>query len=796
MSLPPVEGVESVEVDLAGPLVVLPIRHHSPACAIHVATVIERVQPRWVLIEGPEDGNELIEHLLDQQTVPPVALYGFVRASDDRPGRACWYPFCDYSPELVALRTARAIGARAAFIDLPTWWWAGLKSAEDEDQVNVYADHELRFHHFLDELCQRVGSRDFDELWDTLFEADGPDREPGRFFNDVGTYCRIARVGSKADRPRTLIRELHMTSRIAARLPDGPVVVVTGGYHRDGLLAHLGAGVKAPESPKPPKVSERGCYLCAYGEEQLDRWSGYESGMPTPAFYRVWWDAVSGREDRGLAELLSRGALALRGEKEVLSTADVIAAETTRRALADFRGHVRPTREDARDAVRSTWVKGAVGGRAIDGFDKFLVGHRVGKVCPGAGTPPIVRDFEAVAKRLRLPTDAEGKRERNVSLDIHAAGSAREKSSFLHRLRALEIPYGEFVAGPDFARGVDVERLREIWKITWRPQTLGSLIEQSRWGASVAEASQRRLLGRLRERGERASAKQAASLLIDALVMGFSHLLDDFLALVERSVLESAEFADAAGAFAALAVVVGYRPLLGAEGQPRILELARRAFERAVWLIDQLPGGAVADESANLEGLRVLRQAVLADDVIQLDGPHFLDAVERAREKLGSRPLLEGAAVGILRQAGRWDDQAVLHAVRASVDNTASGSEMPLGDFLRGLFTMTRHAVSEGTGVLDAIDACVAELDDDRFVAALPGLRWAFSLFPPRELRSIADRLAHSPTASSSADGNHVATSEHGVNEAAVACSAERESVHRIDARLRAALHRWQADGD
>ena len=36
-------------------IVLLPVRHHSPACAFHVAGTIERLGPSVILVEGPDN---------------------------------------------------------------------------------------------------------------------------------------------------------------------------------------------------------------------------------------------------------------------------------------------------------------------------------------------------------------------------------------------------------------------------------------------------------------------------------------------------------------------------------------------------------------------------------------------------------------------------------------------------------------------------------------------------------------------------------------------------------------------
>ena len=98
-------------------VLIVPVRHHSPAAALQVGRLIRERRPRVVLIEGPSDATDLIDRVLDAGTVPPVALYAYRRRGDDV--KAAYYPFCAYSPEYVALQAGREVGAELQFCDVP-----------------------------------------------------------------------------------------------------------------------------------------------------------------------------------------------------------------------------------------------------------------------------------------------------------------------------------------------------------------------------------------------------------------------------------------------------------------------------------------------------------------------------------------------------------------------------------------------------------------------------------------------------------------------------------------------------
>src|SRR5688572_5671848 len=115
----------------------LPVRHHSPACARMVAEAITRLRPAAVLIEGPADFNDRIcELYLGHQ--PPIAIYSYV-AWQEGARQGAYYPRCEYSPEWQALMAAKQVGAVIRFIDLPF----ALLAREDR-RTHRYADDRLR----------------------------------------------------------------------------------------------------------------------------------------------------------------------------------------------------------------------------------------------------------------------------------------------------------------------------------------------------------------------------------------------------------------------------------------------------------------------------------------------------------------------------------------------------------------------------------------------------------------------------------------------------------------------------
>lgn len=780
------------QVSLDEPAVILPVRHHSPGCAFQVGQVIRTVRPDAVLIEGPQDATALIELLLDAETTTPVAISCHLRREAGGTGRALFFPFCDYSPELEGLRAAREVGAEPAFIDLPSWWSAAALDESSHARVNGYADHELRHHGYIEELCRRSGVRSFDELWETLFETAAFEADPKRYFTSIATYCRAARahaIDGSADGDRNRLREEFMAARIAEKVAAGArVIAIVGGYHRDGIRALLSGRIAEPRPPQAPRDGEHGVYLTLYGYQQLDRWQGYDAGMPAPAFFEhVWRNRPGSGASRPERSILAEVCQAVRRRGESITTADLIATSGMLEGLRRLRGHPRATLDDLRDALRSTWTKGATDAGAYrwqEVVEQTLTGDRIGSVTPRAGRPAIVDDFHQQLRALKLTRDrgqASLAHRREVRLSIYREPLHRRKSAFLHRLVELESPFAKLEAGPDFVLGRDVERVQEVWTIHWKPEVDALLVENALLGSSVKEAAARHLLDRAR--AENLHAEGATERLRSALLMDLADVADEFLPMVEAAIEREPDFAQAARAMAGLVLLVRYRTILGASRYPTIERMVGLAYRRAIWLMDTLAGlapaagsptlGGRSPEEEAVDGLLLLRHASLSSHLPMVDADLFAGALEALRPKLGSAPIVLGAALGLLRQIGRISTSELAQALRSTLNNTRTG-DSALGEFLRGVFACRRHAVIEETEFFRSIHDALSDLEEEQFLRSLPSLRLAFSEFTPRETGRIVERIDDCVSARTEPPADFSAQ--------------DRDLARRVDDRIRAAI--------
>src|SRR5262244_2819888 len=108
------------------------VRHLSPAAAWHLRQLLDRIRPKLVLIEGSDDADDLIPHIVSPKSKLPIAILAYTA---DAPVRTFVYPFATYSPEYQALAWCQENKVKARFMDLPAAVFLGLYDREDGTAV-------------------------------------------------------------------------------------------------------------------------------------------------------------------------------------------------------------------------------------------------------------------------------------------------------------------------------------------------------------------------------------------------------------------------------------------------------------------------------------------------------------------------------------------------------------------------------------------------------------------------------------------------------------------------------------
>lgn len=739
-------------VDVSKDVVYFPVRHHSPVCAAMVSSIVETMHPAAVLIEGPSDYNQHLDELMLDHELP-IAIYSYFRHRVDSPsvghgvgshGSGAYYPFCEYSPEWVAMKAARKVNARIAFIDLP---W--LQTANLDHTTHRYADAELRRGKYIDTLCRRMQVDDFDELWDRLVESDWT-LDLTEFMRRVHALCLHIRFGESSINRSDLSRESFMRGQIdqyRAQL-QGPILVVTGGFHSSalaapstGIMLDQSAAVMAEEAADTPLVSDTadvvsGIALTTYSYERLDNLAGYNSGMPNPGFYEWAWRFRQGNQGFDHHPLLVELAHQFRRKKQVISTADLIAIETSAIGLAALRGRSHVWRSDLVDAVTSALVKDELQYQTpspfLDAVHAVLRGSRQGRLAEGTRTPPLVENI----REQMILLDVQLKHiSTQVTLELSEPADL-PRSRFLHRLSILGIGGIRLVDGTDFFERGDLSRLWETWELRWTPEFESSCIEASRYGTTLVDAASVRLL----EQSQISvlNAADASKLLVEACRAGIETLSEDLLVQLDQLVGSESEFTVASEALGHLAYLYCFDESLGTKRATPLEPLLAEGNTRCLWLLDSL-GKALPDEAKVLAGIQKVEEVVQrAASVIREDRGELVQTFLRIQNDREKHPAVRGAAVGILWNLGGADSEAILQQMLGFQKSEE------LGDFLAGLFLLAREVAQRHSQVVQTVDRMLMEFTGEEFQHALPALRLAFTYFTPREKHHMLSTLFES----------------------------------------------------
>ncbi|SFJ67262.1 DUF5682 family protein [Jannaschia pohangensis] len=714
-----------------------PIRHHSPACAWMLRAMIRDHAPEVILIEMPADLAAHIPHLTDPETVAPVAIAAL--GPEAEAGRSvAYYPFSDTSPELMALREAARLGAEVRFIDLAT----GARVKDDarpipqpEDPFDTAA--------FIAASCQRLGLRDGNELWDHLFEVRLGEDDWRRFFADVHAYCLAIRETTpkgRIDGDDTRPREAAMRAHIAA-CAGKRMVVVTGGFHTPALI-----GEGSDSVPKPDKSSES--YLISYGEEALDALSGYAAGLRHPAWYAR---AMAAAEAKGGppdwdALLLETGtdfAAHMKAAKRRIAQPQLVEMLTMAKGLAAMKGRTATLLPDLFDGARTALIKGQAGpGEPFtEGLHAFLRGTRLGTAPRAAGRPPIVADARDRAGRARIDLDDSTRKARK--LDIRRKPAHRAASQFLHQMNLLDTGFASLTSGPDFVTGSRVDLLFEEWDIGWSPFVEGRLIDVAHQGATVPQAAGAVLLARraaLFEQGRGDDIAALLTLVITGLRAGLGARLSAMVGELTESVTNTGDLAGLAAMIDRLQAAAAPGDPLHDADAPDLLALARRAFDRLVYLCADLPDRPDDELDPAIAALRTLAGVLRGPNADRFEGNRFDAAMEDILQAEDCPPRLMGAVMGLLVRAGRRDDGDLARLLSGSLRGIG-GTPDARAAALDGLLTTAPMLLWQARAVLEAANATLIALDDDGFLALLPSLRRSLTALNPHETDRLAEEL-------------------------------------------------------
>ena len=758
------KAAAQISFDYDAPVLYYPVRHHSPACAWHLEQAMKRYRPELVLVEGPENANDLIPILASPETKAPVALYYAYRddagllqpaePSDHKltpENHACYYPFLDQSPELTALRLAQQLGIPARFIDLPygeilaaTQSGDGLR--KEEVSISYANDSFLAPELLWKRVCEKTGTRDFEEFWEKYYESRGLSMSTEDFVRQVNVWCLLARENTPREEMQAdgcLAREAHMARCIReAGKTCAKILVVAGGFHLWGLLHPEEESLAC--RPQIPKGSQS-VYPIRYSEPAADALSGYASGMPAPSFYRKLWRQLhqEGLQppqawDSVVLDTIVRCEQQLRDKGEAVSVYDAQCALQQARSLAALRGKPAPGLYELQDGILSAFVKGEVhlaGCEPMRLLRQINTGNQVGILCRTDLVPPLVQDFSRQCKTYRLRQDSACLQE--ITLHIFSKPRHRAESRFLHQTVFLDCGYAKRDKGPDLLQGTGRNLIREHWVCQWSADVESNLVEQAIWGATVAEASAQLLRRRL---ASAVRAAEGAQLLIQGFLMGIGDVADAMAHRMDELLVADGDFSSLCTACAAISTLEAWRVQYGEAASYDYAALLQRCFTRILQLLPSMCTVGDRGVEAVQDSCQLLYRITAQPQFAALR-PALLESLEELIRRNPIHPALHGAALGLLYGGAPEKKDLAVQTAAGYLRGTRS-QKLRSASFLQGLFRTARDLLLVDAVQLEAIDELLCELEDTDFILLVPQLRLAFSYFTPAEAARLGRQAA------------------------------------------------------
>ena len=774
--------------DMDGQVVYFPVRHHSPACALHLRRTIERFRPELILIEGPSDSAELLPYIADEQSVPPFCIY---YSYDDKDGKVneekekyrAYYPFLAYSPELVAIREGTRSHTPVRFIDLP-YALRLINKIEEEPQTQFYYNEnkEYEVNTYTAMIARKAGCRSFAEFWESRFELDAANLETQAFVRNLfhlGYFMRLATPENEISLKEDRLRETYMAEEIRKALPDNKkILVIAGAFHISGLMEALQSDKKP--SLKTCNREHVASYLMPYTFKEADSKSGYAAGMPFPAFYQEVWEKIEKQKKDPFAstvlEYIIKTARYAR-KTQMISLPDEINALNMARSLAVLRGKQSTGVYELLDGVRSCFVKGDLNATStfeVDFLYRLLSGMGTGKIADNDCIPPVVHEFRVLCSLHRLKTSTIERQE--VTLDIIKNPAHYRKSRFLHQMEFLETGFATLQSGPDYVNQKNKNLVREQWICRYATGVETRLIDLSVYGATLSQVCNSLIEKNFKDN---MTAEELGKLLLSVQVMGIEGFYLQYEDTIRLVVESEGNFINLCKLINSLLYLANMQQLMDGNIQPVIAELARTAFKGAVVLIPSLKSTTEEEEQEICEQMRNLYSFTM-DAKGWFDTAAFIAAVEKVLNDSFSNSRLFGLCLAIHYKEGRTGQATFCQQIAAYLESSITHPEQ-VASFICGLFLIARDVLFVDPHILEAINRVIANADQETFLTILPNLRYAFTGFLPAEISRLGQQVAEYHQVSEARLTGSITVSQEEITEAM-----------RLDSLAAEALKTWR----
>jgi hypothetical protein len=584
----------------------------------------------------------------------------------------------------------------------------------------------------IGELAAAAGYDDPERWWEDVVEHRGMPA-----FEAIAEAMTAIRESSRED-PDDEVREAYMRTVLReVRRAYENVAVVCGAWHVPALARKVAVKDDAALLKGRRKVKVAFTWVpWTYG--RLASWSGYGAGVRSPGWYHHLFNTA----DEVVPRWLVGAAGVLRAEGVPTSSDHVIGATRLAEALATLRGRPLAGLAEVTEAAEAVMCDGEPLRTELIAR-KLVVGERLGEVPDAMPAVPLARDLAAQQRAVRLKPEAL---ERVLELDLRREIDIN-RSRLLHRLRALDVPWGRPEAD---RRGTGT--VRETWRLRCQPEFAVRLVEGSMYGTTVAAAATTTVTGRA---GRAETLAEVTALVETCLLADLTDAHPPVLAALDTRAALDADINHLMAAIPALARTLRY-------GDVRRTDVAGLSTVTATLLGRVCAGLPSAVGSLSDEAAKELRDHVDAvhSAVALLDREDLRDRWMSTLETVAARGDLHGLLAGrltrLLLDAGRLDAGEVRRRLRLplTVGTPPAHGAAWVEGFLSGGGLLLVH----DDELLALLDDWLADIATEAFDDVLPLLRRTFGAFETGERRAIGERIAAgtaAPAGENAADLDH-----------------------------------------
>ena len=734
---------------------VLGIRHHGPGSARNVKQFLEELKPDIVLVEGPPEADDILRWVSHQEIKPPVAILCY---QPDNPHQSSFYPFAEFSPEWQAILYARKNNIHVRFMDLPIANHFAveneMKKKETDDKpaeediapLNNYSIKDNEVQEEVQEirrdpmsyLAEVAGFTDGEKWWEHTFEHRHNTEEVFDAVKEAMETLREAFPNKPEDRLEQL-REAHMRKviRQAERELFQNIAVICGAWHVPALV----------NMPKPkddndllkglPKVKVE-CTWIPWTYNRLSYFSGYGAGITSPGWYEHIWNHPTDNGTLWMAKV----AKLFREKQMDTSVAHVIEAIRLAASLASLRQLHKAGLEELNEATLAVLCNGENILLSLVNRE-LIVSDKIGEVPDDIPKPPLQLDIEKTQKRLRLPVTADWK---DYTLDLRKENDL-ERSIFLHRLRTLNIKWGEqsAVAG----KGT----FKEQWRLQWDPSFSIDIIEKGTYGNTTEEAASKYVMEKA---NEAQTLTEVCELLAESIPAELHQAIEVLIRRINNLAAASGDVIQLMEVLPGLANTTRYGNVRKTDAD-LVLGIVNSMITRICISLPSACTGIDDDAAQHLFELYFkMNDAVnlLQQDAITGLWQQTLQVVANNKN---SSPIIAGYATRLMVDHRMITGEELVKVFYYAMSTASAPSVAAawLEGFLRGSGTL----LLLDQDLWNVINEWINQLDEETFSSLLPLLRRTFSNFSQPERRKLGEKAA-------SGGVTKVKISEAGIDEA------------------------------